>query len=447
MSGSLRTDLYELTMATSYLRRAMDGRATFSLFVRALPPERGFLVANGVEGCLAWLEDLAFGPEDLAYLRGAGFDDEDLERLGRLRFTGDVWAVPEGTVVTGGEPLLEVTAPLPEAQVVETFLLNQITFQTALASKAARCVVAAGGRIELVEFGLRRTHGVEAGDAAARAAAMVGFASTSNVEAARRYGIRPAGTMAHSYVEAFPSELEAFRAYAQDHPRGVTLLVDTYDLLAGVRHAITVFRETGLDHGVAVRIDSGDLATVTRTVRGMLDEAGLGGVRIFVSGGLDEHDLAALVAAGAPVDAAGVGTRLGTSADAPFLDSAYKLVSVGDRPVMKLSPGKVTLPGAKQVFRGPGLADTIALRHEAPPPGTTPLLVEMMAGGRRLGPAPAPADALAGARERFRSDLAALPAQALALVAPQAPVPARSAALEELTRSAEAAARRAAGLS
>ncbi|HTZ09731.1 MAG TPA: nicotinate phosphoribosyltransferase, partial [Acidimicrobiales bacterium] len=300
--------------------------------------------------------------------------------------------------------------------------------------------------IELVEFGMRRTHGIEAADAAARAAALVGFVATSNVEAARRYGVRPAGTMAHAYVEAFPSEVEAFRAYAHDHPHGVTLLVDTYDLLPGVGHAITVLGELGLDHGTAVRIDSGDLATVTPRVRGMLDEAGLGGVRIFVSGGIDEHDLAALVAAGAPVDAAGVGTRLGTSADAPYLDSAYKLVAVGDRPVMKLSPGKATLPGAKQVFRASGLVDTIALRHETPPPGSRPLLEPVMAGGRRLVPGTDPARALVAAGRRFRADLDELPPAARALVAPVAPVPARSPALEELTARTEARVRRGAGV-
>ena len=446
MSGSLRTDLYELNMATSYLRRSMRQPATFSLFVRALPPERGFLVANGLEDCLTWLEGLRFEADDLAYLAGLGFAAEDLAVLADLRFTGEVWAVPEGTVVVAQEPLLEVTAPIAEAQVAETFLLNQITFQTSLASKAARCVVAAGGRIELVEFGLRRTHGIEAGDAAARAAAMVGFIGTSNVEAAKRYGLRASGTMAHSYVEAFPSELEAFRAYAHDHPAGVTLLVDTYDSVAGLANAITVFTETGLDRGVAVRLDSGDLAELARLARRMLDGAGLHGVRVFVSGGLDEHDLATLVATRAPVDAAGVGTRLGVSADAPYLDSAYKLVSLGDRAVMKLSPGKVSLPGAKQVFRGPGMRDVIGLRHDAPPPGTRPLLQQVMRDGRRVtADAGAPAGGLAAARARFEADLAELPAAARALVRPESPVPGLSESLRELTRRTESQARLAQG--
>jgi len=446
MSGGLLTDLYELHMAASYLRRAMHDMATFSLFVRDLPPGRGFLVAAGLATCLDWLETVRIEPDDLDYLATVGFDVESLDHLAGLRFTGDVWAVAEGSVVVAQEPLLEVSAPLPEAQLVETFLLNQVTFQTTLASKAARCRLAAAGRIGLVEFGLRRTQGIEAGMAAARGAAIAGFDGTSNVEAARRFGLRPSGTMAHSFVEAFPTEIAAFRAYARDHPHGVTLLVDTYDTPGGVANAITVITELGLGHDAAIRVDSGDLPALARLARRMLDAAGLADVRILVSGGLDEHDVARMVADGTPVDAAGIGTRLGVSADAPTLDSAYKLVSLGDRPVMKLSPGKATLPGAKQVFRGPGLRDVIGLRHEAPPAGTRPLLEQVMRDGRCTRPAADAPAAVVAARLRFEADLAELPAPARDLDRPRPPVAGRTAALRRLTDRVRTEAHHAAGI-
>jgi len=428
MSGGLLTDLYELNMAASYLRRGMTDVATFSLFVRDLPPERGFLVAAGLDPALDWLERLSFGPDELDYLARTGFDAATLHALERLRFTGEVWAVPEGRIVFASEPLLEVSAPIAEAQLAETFLLNQLTFHTTLASKAARCRVAAAGRIELVEFGFRRTQGVEAAFAVARLAALVGFVGTSNVEAARRFDLRTSGTMAHSYVEAFPTETDAFRAYAHDLPGPVTFLVDTYDTQEGVANALEVIGELGLARAAAVRIDSGDLVALARQARRMLDDAGLHRVRIFVSGGLDEHDLARLVANDAPVDAAGIGTRLGVSADAPYLDSVYKLVAYGDRPVVKLSPGKRTLPGAKQVFRGPGMRDVLGLRGEPPPPGTHPLLEPVMRAGKRLS---ASSD-LDTARKRFESDLDELPPPALALRDPQAPEAELSDALRRL---------------
>ena len=428
MSGGLLTDLYELNMAASYLRRGMTDVATFSLFVRQLPPERGFLVAAGVDPALDWLERLCFEPDELAYLERIGFDAVTLEALARLRFTGDVWAVPEGRIVVASEPLLEVSAPIAEAQLAETFLLNQLTYHTTLASKAARCRVAAAGRVELVEFGFRRAHGVEAGMAAARLATLVGFAGTSNVEAARRFGLHPTGTMAHAYVEAFPTEADAFRAYAQDLPGPVTFLVDTYDASVGVGHAIAVIEHLGPERAAAVRIDSGDLVVLAHQARRMLDDAGLSRVQIFVSGGLDEHDVARLLEAGAPVDAVGIGTRLGVSADAPYLDSAYKLVAYGDRPVVKLSPGKRSLPGAKQVFRAPGRRDVLALRGEDPPPGAHALLEPVMRAGRRIAP---PGD-LGEARTRFETDLAELPQAALALRRPRAPEVAWSDALRQL---------------
>jgi nicotinate phosphoribosyltransferase len=429
MGRALLTDLYELNMAASYLRRGMDGTATFSLFVRELPPTRGFLVAAGLEACLAFLEDLRFEPEDLDYLRDElGFDERALDAFRALRFTGDVWAVPEGRIVLAEEPLLEVTAPIAQGQLVETFLLNRITLETMLASKAARCVIAAGGR-ELVDFSMRRTHGPDAAEAVARTSAMVGFVATSNVEAARRLGLRAAGTMAHSYVEAFPTEREAFRAFAQDYPDRCTFLVDTFDTLEGVRIAIEVIRDLGLEEGLAIRLDSGDLQELAAQARRLLDDAGLGRVRIFASGGLDELQIEELAGAGAPIDAFGVGTRLGVSADAPYLDSVYKLVEYADRPVAKLSTGKASPPGPKQVFRGDGPAhDVLALRGEDPPPGSVPLLEPAMEDGRRLRVA----EPLSDATERFRRDLDALPEEARRLEGPVAPAAIRSERLQAL---------------
>src|SRR4051794_7689290 len=295
-------------MAASFRRRGMDAPATFSLFVRDLPPERGFLVACGLESCLEFLEGLAVDDDDLDALTGLGLDDLTIEALAGLRFTGDVWAVPEGRMVFAGEPLLEVTAPIAEAQVAETYLLNQLTFATTVASKAARCRLAAGD-LGLVDFAFRRTQGIEAAMTVARASAMVGFSSTSNVEAARRFGLRASGTMAHSYVEAFDAEEEAFRAFAEDNPTNTVPLVDTYDTPAGVQHAIEILTRLGLGQTAGVRIDSGDLAALARDARRMLDAAGLPQTRIIASGGLDEYAIADLVAAGAPIDAFGVGTK------------------------------------------------------------------------------------------------------------------------------------------
>lgn len=429
MASALLVDLYELTMASSYVRRAMTAPATFSLFVRRLPPERGFLVAAGLDDALSFLEEFRFEEDDLSYLASQGFGDDELAAFASLRFTGDVWAVPEGRVVVADEPLLEVTAPLPEAQLVESVLLNKIGFATTVASKAARCVVAAAGRLELVEFGMRRTQSLEAALTVARASAIVGFGATSNVEAARRYGLIPSGTMAHAYVEAFPDELAAFHAFATDHPDRTTLLVDTYDTVRGVRRAIDVIREHHLEDRAGIRIDSGDLSSLAAEARRLLDEAGMPKVAIVVSGSLDEHGLARLVADGAPVDVAGVGTRMGVSADAPYLDSAYKLVSYDGRPVLKLSADKATYPGAKQVFRGPGLHDVLGLRDEAAPPRTTPLLEHVMEGGRRRRPT----EPLSVPQERFRRDLSELPAAARRLVDPVAPTVEVTVSLAALT--------------
>lgn len=441
MPGGLLTDLYELNMAASYLRRGMIGPATFSLYVRGLPKERGFLVAAGQDACLDALGSFGFEEEDLAYLAEIGFDARAIEDFRAVRFDGDVWAVPEGRIVHAEEPILEVTASLPIAQLVETILLNQVTLHTTIASKAARYRIAAPGR-DLVDFSFRRTHGREAAMAVARASALVGFASTSNVEAARRFGLRAAGTMAHSFIEAFPSETEAFAAFAEDHPQRTTFLVDTYDTLNGVRNAIEVIRGASLSDGIGVRLDSGDLDHLARESRRMLDGAGFPRARIFASGGLDEHEVDELVRAGAPVDAFGIGTQLGVSADAPYVDSVYKLVESEGVPVVKLSAAKQTAPGRKQAWRGDE-HDVLTLREEsAPHEGFEPLLEPVMLAGDRVGPS-ASLDTM---RERFESDLAALPTKARRLRHAEQVEVRPSPALAELTRAARKDALRRAGV-
>ncbi|MBI5089724.1 MAG: nicotinate phosphoribosyltransferase, partial [Actinobacteria bacterium] len=302
---ALVTDLYELTMAASYLRRGMTGPATFSLFVRKLPPHRGFLVAAGLDDVLTVLERLAFDESDARWLLEHGFSHSDVEALSGLRFTGDVRAVPEGRIVFANEPLLEITAPLPIAQLVETIVLNQITYQTAIASKAARCTIAADGRASLFDFSLRRTFGIEAGMAATRAAAIAGFAGTSNVAAAKAYGLPAVGTMAHAYIEAFPSEREAFVAFAEDFPDRATFLVDTYDTLQGVATVLVVIEHLGIHGRAGVRLDSGDLLSLSRSARELLDRGGRSSVAIYASGGLDELDVQDLLDAGAPIDSFG----------------------------------------------------------------------------------------------------------------------------------------------
>ncbi|HEU5320047.1 MAG TPA: nicotinate phosphoribosyltransferase [Methylomirabilota bacterium] len=421
--AALFTDLYELTMAASYLREGMRGEATFSLFIRKLPPHRSFLVAAGLEDVLEFLRQFQFSEAAVRHVRSlGGFDPAFLDFLGDVRFTGSVRAVPEGTVVFADEPLLEVTAPIIEAQLVETAVLNFCHLQTMLASKAARAVLAARGR-PVVDFGLRRAHGIDAGLKAARASFIAGAAMTSNVLAGLAYGIPPAGTMAHSYVEAFPREIEAFRAFARAFPGNTTLLLDTYDTVAGAHKAVTVageLRERGA-RLAAVRLDSGDILSLSRQVRQVLDAAGLADVRIFVSGGLDEDEVDALLDAGAPVDAFGVGTRMTVSADAPYFDMAYKLVRYAGRDVLKLSAGKATWTGEKQVYRrrdGGGwfAGDVIALRDEPGPPGGEPLLRTVMDKGRHVEAAPT----LAAIRERARTQIAALPAAVRRLREPAA---------------------------
>ena len=408
-------DLYELTMAASYFAQGMNEPATFELSVRQLPPGRGFLVACGLEDALAYLDGLTFSEEAVDYLRSLGtFDAAFLEYLAGLRFTGEVWAVPEGETVFASEPLLRVTAPLIEAQLAETFLLNAITFQTMIATKAARIALACRDRT-FVDFSGRRDHGADAALRVARASCVGGASGTSNVLAGQIYGLDLSGTMAHSYVLSFPDETEAFRAYAGDFPENAVLLIDTYDTVEGARRAAAVANELRAE-GVtirAVRLDSGDLGALAREVRTVLDEAGCGDIRIFASSDLDEYRIAELLAQGAPIDAFGVGTRLGTSADAPSLGGVYKLVVGPHGPVMKRSAGKVSLPGIKQVYReergGESIADTVALAGEAGVPGR-PLLTQVMASGERLSP-PEP---LAALRERRAAAVAHLPEAAKA---------------------------------
>ena len=410
--SGLLTDLYELTMAAGYLETGMDAEATFELFVRHLPPQRNYLVVAGIEHALAYLEQVQFTREEVDYLRRQPVFRHVSQRffdwLLGFRFHGDVWAMPEGTVAFAGEPLLRVTAPIAEAQLVETYLLAAVHFETLVASKAARVVTAAAGR-PVVEFGSRRAHGIEAGVRAARAAYLAGCAGTSNVWAGFRFGIPVFGTLAHSWVMAHPSEPEAFRRFLQVFPEAATLLVDTYD----ARRAIERLIAQG-EKPAGIRLDSGNLLRDSRWARHRLRQAGWEDVSIFASGDLDEYRIARLLAAGAEIDAFGVGTALATSSDAPALGAIYKLVEVRRggrvRNAAKFSPAKATFPGRKQVYRfrdSAGLfrEDLIALADEPAPGAADALLVEMFRAGRRVRPA----DSLEVARQRCREQLQALP--------------------------------------
>jgi nicotinate phosphoribosyltransferase len=413
---ALVTDLYELTMAQSYFSEARNEVSTFHLFVRDLPPRRSFLVAAGLDTVLSYLEQVRFTADATAYLRTLDlFTEEFLEYLRAFTFTGDVRAIPEGEVTFAPEALLEVTAPRIEAQIVETFLLNQINFQTMVASKAVRVVLAARGR-PVIDFSPRRDHGTDAAMKVARCSYLAGSAGTSNVLAGMVYRIPVYGTMAHSFVMSFGDELEAFRAYARHFPRSCTLLVDTYDTVQGARHAAVVAAEMRAQgHRLrAVRLDSGDLADLSRKVRQLLDEAGFPDVQILASGDLNEDRIRDLLDAGAPVDAFGVGTEMGVSYDAPALGGVYKLVEDAAGYRIKRSTGKVTLPGRKQVWRvvrdGQMAEDIIALHDEPGPHGAQPLLVEVMRGGKRLAH-----ESLDAARQRCRDRLSCLPAALRAL--------------------------------
>ncbi len=421
LSNALFTDLYQLTMAQAYWRSGHTSEATFSLFFRDYPPNRSYLVFVGLADVLDYLEDLRFTGRDIALLRDQGrFDGRFLDHLAGLKFTGSVRAMAEGSVLFANEPAIEATAPIIEAQIVETYLLNQVTFQTMLASKAARVVSAARGRT-VVDFAARRTHGTDAANKLARGGYMAGFAGTSNVMANALYDIPAFGTMAHSWITTFDDETDAFRAYAESFPDTSTFLVDTYDTVEGTRNAARVGREMKRrGHQLrAVRLDSGDLLDLSRKARAILDEAGLPEVEIFASGGLDEFEIDALLSAGAPIDGFGVGTKVGVSADAPSGDSVYKLVQYDGRPVLKLSPGKQTLPGPKQVYRrrGPdGLfaGDAIARQDEKPEQAAEPLLEQVMSEGRRLNREPD----LGELRERFAQEFARLPSEYKKLISP-----------------------------
>ena len=433
LSRALFADLYELTMAQAYWQHAKRETATFSLFFRSYPPDRAYAVFAGLESALTYLEELRFTGGDLAYLGSLGmFDTAFIEFLSGLRFTGDVRAMTEGELAFADEPVLEVTGPIIEAQLVETAVMNAVSTETLLATKASRVLLAAQGR-PVVDFAARRTHGEEAADKLARVSYLVGFAGTSNVLAAARHGMPPVGTMAHSFVSSFPAEIDAFRAYAESFPEATTLLVDTYDTVSGTKHAIEVARELRAQgHALrALRLDSGDLLALSVECRRLLDDAGLQDVELFASGGLDEFEVDRLMRAGAPFDGFGVGTKLGVSADAPWMDWASKLVEHAGEPVLQLSPGKETLAGRKQVYRfGDAVyeRDVIALADEAPFADARPLLDEVMHAGKRTGDAPS----LGSLRDRFASELARLPESHKALRSPEPYTVAHSPALAEL---------------
>jgi nicotinate phosphoribosyltransferase len=409
-SSPLLTDLYQLNMIQAYLERGETKTAVFEFFVRKLPAQRGFLVAAGLQQALDFLEGLHFSPDELDWLASTGrFGTRLIDYLATLRFTGDVHALPEGTVFFANEPILRVTAPLPEAQLVETRLINLLHFQSLIAAKAARMVLAAPSKL-LVDFGLRRAHGAEAGLMAARASYIAGFAGTATVLAERLYGIPLFGTMAHSFVQIHDDETAAFENFARARPENLTLLIDTYDTEAAAQKVVALAPRLSAA-GItirAVRLDSGDLIALSRSVRRILDTGGLADVKIFASGGLDESDLLAIARAGAPIDGFGIGTSLTTSSDLPALDCAYKLEEYAGLPRRKRSAGKATWPGRKQVWRryGPDgrmAGDVLSVEVDAQP--GEPLIQPVMQAGRRLG---APL-AMAEARARAARDLARLP--------------------------------------
>lgn len=408
-NSALLTDLYQLTMLQGYHDAGMEEVAVFEFFVRKLRPGRGFLMAAGLEQALEFLENLHFSPEEMAWLASTGrFSKNLLASLATLRFTGDVHAMPEGTVFFPNEPILRVTAPIAQAQLVETRLINLLHFQTLIASKAARMKLAAPDKL-LVDFGLRRAHGAEAGLLAARASYLAGFTGTATVQAGMQFGIPLFGTMAHSFVQAHDGESLAFEHFAHAQPDNVVLLIDTYDTEEGARKVAALAPQLERE-GIrikGVRIDSGNLADHARQVRRILDEGGLQHATIFASGDLDEYLLRDMLAAGAPVDGFGVGTRMDTSSDVPYLDCAYKLQEYAGKARRKRSEGKQTWPGRKQVYRrcngdGRMVADVVTLEDDAQP--GEPLLAQVMRGGRRLA-----TPTLEDSRRRAAASLARLP--------------------------------------
>jgi nicotinate phosphoribosyltransferase len=387
----LLTDLYQLNMIDAYLAHGETNTAIFELFVRELPRRRGFLMAAGLEQALKFLEDLRFTADEIDWLKSTGrFSARTLNYLAELRFTGEVHAMPEGTIFFPNEPILRVTAPLPEAQLVEARLINIVHFQSLIASKAARMVLAAPDKL-LVDFGLRRAHGAEAGLMAARASYIAGFAGTATVLAAKLFDIPLFGTMAHSYIQAHDSETLAFERFAHARPQGLVFLIDTYDTEAAARKVVALaprLKAAGIDVS-GVRLDSGDLIALSKSVRRILDDAGLAEVTIFASGGLDEDQLMAMAKAKAPIDGFGIGASLTTSSDAPALDCAYKLQEYAGSPRRKHSTGKATLPGRKQVWRrygpdGSMAGDMLSAEDDAQP--GEPLIHQVMGAGKRLTP-------------------------------------------------------------
>jgi nicotinate phosphoribosyltransferase len=442
--SGLLTDLYELTMAAGYVQNRFDARATFELFVRHLPVNRNYLVAAGLEQAIDFLENVRFSPEEISYLRDLGIfrhvHPSFFDYLARFRFNGDVWAMPEGTIFFPGDPLLRVTAPIAEAQLVETSLLSILHFQTLIASKAARVSTSASEK-PVVEFGSRRAHGIEAGILAARASFIGGCAGTSNTYAGLRFGIPVYGTQAHSWVMAHDDEAQAFGNFLDVFPEQATLLVDTY----GVRGAIDKIIELGRKPG-GVRLDSGDVLADSLWTRQRLDQVGWKDVQIFVSGDLDENRIEALLRSGAPIDAFGVGTALSTSADAPYVGVIYKLVEVEldhrIRGTAKFSVEKKTYPGRKQVFRlasgdGTYSSDVIGLEDELFP-ASEPLLIPVMRRGQRLGASRHGAKAaVRAAQDRFLASRAHLPRHLLSNEVAHPPYPVSySARLEALCEQA-----------
>ncbi len=435
-SSALFTDLYEITMAQAYMAERMSGTAVFETFFRKLPRGRSYVMAAGLSDVIDFLETFRFSDTDIDYLRQLRlFTDDFLHSLAAVRFTGDVWAVPEGTVVFPNEPIVQVIAPIVEAQLVETFVVNQIHLQSVMASKAARVVEAAHGR-PVVDFGARRAHGTDAALKVARAGYLAGMAGTSNLLAAREYGIPPFGTMAHSFIQAFDDELDAFAAFARLYP-GTTLLIDTYDTLRGVDHAVELVKR-GFDVA-GIRLDSGDLGALSKAARARLDAAGLNHLEIVASSGLDEYRIAALINDGCPIDAFAVGTRVVVAQDAPALDMAYKLVEYDGAGRTKFSSGKVIYPGRKQVARrledGLFAGDTIGAPDEDLDGEL--LLVPVMKNGRHL-----PQPDLTESRNRAREQIGRLPPQLRSLEAtgwsyPVDVSPGIAAELEKLRRATQ----------
>jgi len=407
----LITDLYELTMAACYFDHGMFEPAAFSLFVRDYPPQRRYFISAGLEDVLSYLQNLKFTSDDLAYLEKLNlFKPKFLSYLEKFRFTGDVHAIPEGRLFFANEPILEVTASIIEAQIVETFIINAINLQVLIATKASRCSYAAYPR-KLIDFSLRRTQGADAGLKVARASYIGGFIGTSNVIAGKIYGLPIFGTMAHSFISSFEKEIDAFRAFAETFPKNTVLLVDTYDTLAGTINAASVGKEMAQKGEIlkGVRLDSGDIARLSKRVRSILKNSGLRQATIFASGGFDEYEIQKVLSFGGDIDSFGVGTKMGVSADAPYLDMAYKMVKYAGRPVMKLSPGKATLVSDKQIFRyttpqGKLRRDVIGLRDDELK-GGEPLLQEVMVGGKIRSKIPT----LPQIQKRFRDEFSKLP--------------------------------------